>query len=82
MQHQKLSVEELWTSSPPSEANSASLIDYMADVSRDSFFFADYHNFAPSRKDYREKFGKKPYISPPVRWQWCVIIPQALANEL
>ena len=41
-------------------------------VSRDSFFYADYHSFAKFRNDYFEKFKKQPYVSPPVRWQWQV----------
>jgi hypothetical protein len=42
----------------------------MKDVSRDSFFYEDYDNFEALRKDYRDKFERDAYVSPPVRWQW------------
>ncbi|KAF1850932.1 amidase signature enzyme [Cucurbitaria berberidis CBS 394.84] len=70
VQHERISFDEAWKSQPPLEAKDATLAEYMRDVSRDSFFFEDYHNFGPFREDYRHKFGKDPYISPPVRWQW------------
>lgn len=70
VQHERVSFEELWKSNPPSQAEGATLLNYMRDVSRDSFFYEDYHNFDSFRKDYKDKFGKDPYISPPVRWQW------------
>jgi hypothetical protein len=69
----KVSFEEAWTTSPPPEAHGQSMKEYMKDASRDSFFYADYHNFATFRHDYESKFNKTPYISPPVRWQWYVI---------
>jgi hypothetical protein len=65
-----ISFEEAWEKDPPKQANGASLSDYMKDVSRDSFFYEDYHNFEAFRKDYRDKFRRDAYISPPVRWQW------------
>jgi hypothetical protein len=69
---QKISFEELWRTNPPSEAHGQSLAEYMKDASRDSFFYEDYHNFNGFREDYRQKFQKNAYISPPVRWQWYV----------
>lgn len=70
VEHQAISFEEAWGKAPPEQANGESLSDYMKDVSRDSFFYEDYHNFDAFRKDYREKFGRNAYISAPVRWQW------------
>ncbi|KAF2831281.1 amidase signature enzyme [Ophiobolus disseminans] len=70
VKHEKVSFEEIWKTNPPSQANGASLLTYMKDASRDSFFYEGYHNFAAFRQDYKTKFGKDAYISPPVRRQW------------
>ncbi|KAF2108478.1 amidase signature domain-containing protein [Lophiotrema nucula] len=70
IRHQRLSFNEVWVTNPPVEANGASLQEYMKDVSRNSFFYEDYHNFDKFREDYRMEFDKEPYVSPPVRWQW------------
>lgn len=70
VKHERVSFDEAWESNPPSEANGESLEEYMKDASRDSFFYVDYHNFDPFREDYKQKYGRDAYISPPVRWQW------------
>ncbi|KAI8940908.1 hypothetical protein NX059_002166 [Plenodomus lindquistii] len=70
IKHQKLSFEEVWAADPPHEADGATLTEYMKDASRDSFFYADYQNFASFRHEYRAEFGKDAYLSPPVKWQW------------
>jgi len=75
IRHQNISFEKAWQANPPQHANGASLPEYMKDVSRDSFFYEDYHNFNPFRKGYKEKYGKDAYISPPVRWQWYTATP-------
>jgi len=67
---EKISFDEAWDANPPKEANGQSLQEYMKDVSRNSFFYEDYHNFNQFRTDYKEKYSKEAYISPPVRWQW------------
>lgn len=41
-----------------------------AEVCRNSFFHDDYHSLDAFRSDYDKRFGKQPYVSPPVRWQW------------
>lgn len=48
--------------------NHAELIGFK--VSRNSFFYDDYHNFDIFRNEYTSRYGKQPYVSPPVRWQW------------
>jgi hypothetical protein len=70
IKHKQISFEEAWQTNPPSEANGEPLSVYMKDVSRDSFFYEDYHSFDAFRSDYRNQFGRDAYISPPVRWQW------------
>ncbi|KAJ8110763.1 hypothetical protein OPT61_g6474 [Boeremia exigua] len=70
IKHKQVSFEEAWEANPPSEANGESLSVYMKDVSRNSFFYEDYHNFDTFRSDYRNRFMRDAYISPPVRWQW------------
>jgi hypothetical protein len=72
VEHKKLSFEQVWHDDPPSEAKGETLMEYMKEVSRDSFFYEDYHNFDAFRKEYRDKFGRDAYTSPPVRWQWYV----------
>ncbi|KAF2205659.1 amidase signature enzyme [Delitschia confertaspora ATCC 74209] len=67
---ERISFDESWDSVPPPEAGGLRLQEYMKDASRDSFFYEDYHNFGLFRQEYHDKFGKAPYISPPVRWQW------------
>ncbi|KAK0701218.1 amidase signature domain-containing protein [Apiosordaria backusii] len=67
---EKVSFNDLWESTTPGAANGLSLQEFMKDASRNSFFYDDYHSFDKFRADYFEKFGKRPYISPPVRWQW------------
>jgi hypothetical protein len=66
----KVSFNQAWDADPPLEANGASLQEYMKDVSRDTFFYEDCHNFDQFREDYRRKYKKEAYVSPPVRWQW------------
>ncbi|KAF2690062.1 hypothetical protein K458DRAFT_383194 [Lentithecium fluviatile CBS 122367] len=68
--HERISFDGVWKANPPSEANGDFLQEYMKDASRDSFFYEDYHSFDAFRADYKHKFGKDAYISPPVRWQW------------
>ena len=70
VKHERISFKEAWQTNPPWQADGQSLPEYMKDASRDSFFYADYHNFNSFRNDYKDKFGKDAYISPPVRWQW------------
>ncbi|KAK4222507.1 amidase signature domain-containing protein [Podospora fimiseda] len=68
--HEKVSFNELWNSTTPEAAKGLSLQEFMRDASRNSFFHDDYHSFDKFRADYFAKFGKQPYVSPPVRWQW------------
>ncbi|CAG8957725.1 hypothetical protein HYFRA_00000061 [Hymenoscyphus fraxineus] len=70
IKHQKLSFKDTWNADPPKEAHGESFEEYMKDACRNSFFYDDYHHFDKFREDYREKFSKDPYVSPPVRWQW------------
>jgi hypothetical protein len=70
VRHNAISFEEAWEKDPPKNANGVSLSEYLKDVSRDSFFYEDYHNIEAFRKDYRDKFDRNAYVSPPVRWQW------------
>ncbi|CAG8984269.1 hypothetical protein HYALB_00010694 [Hymenoscyphus albidus] len=70
IKHQKLSFKDIWNADPPKEAHGESFEEYMKDACRNSFFYEDYHHFDKFREDYREKFSKDPYVSPPVRWQW------------
>lgn len=66
----KVSFDQLWAENPPKAANGLGLQEYMKDVSRDSFFYEDHHKFDTFRQQYHDAFGKTPYVSPPVRWQW------------
>ncbi|EED16514.1 conserved hypothetical protein [Talaromyces stipitatus ATCC 10500] len=70
VKHVEMSFDEVWDANPPADAKGASLLEYMKDAGRDSFFYSDYHHFDQFRKDYHDKFGKRPYVSPPVKWQW------------
>jgi hypothetical protein len=70
VKHQNISFDQAWENDPPAEAGTVGLQDYMRDVSRDSFFYEDYHNFDEFREEYRQEFGKEAYVSPPVRRQW------------
>lgn len=68
--HERISFEQAWKSAPPPDANGDAL--YMKDACRNSFFYDDYHNLDSFRDQYRAKFKKDPYVSPPVRWQWSI----------
>ncbi|KAL8713070.1 MAG: hypothetical protein Q9220_002930 [cf. Caloplaca sp. 1 TL-2023] len=70
IEHEKVSLTSLWKTSPPKEAKEHSLDDYMERACRDAFFYDDYHNFDRFRHDYKNRFIKEPYVSPPVRRQW------------
>jgi hypothetical protein len=67
---ERMSFEGTRDLEPPPEAGNLSIQEYMKNASRDSFFYDDYHNFDQFRQDYLDKFGRTPYVSPPVRWQW------------
>ncbi|KAG6366059.1 hypothetical protein INS49_000235 [Diaporthe citri] len=69
IKHETVSFNELWSNCPPKAAGGMSLEGYMKDVCRNSFFFDDYHNFESFRDEYTQRYGKQPYVSPPVRWQ-------------
>ncbi|KAF2230781.1 amidase signature enzyme [Viridothelium virens] len=70
VQQDKISIERLWNSHQPPEAQRSSFQEYMHLACRNSFFYDDFHNFEQFRNDYRLKFSKEPYVSPRVRWQW------------
>lgn len=61
-----------WDMHSPLEAQGCSLTEFMELACLDSFFYEDYHNFVPFIRGYKGKYGKTPYFSPPVRWQWLV----------
>jgi hypothetical protein len=70
IKHERVSFNDAWATHPPSEAVGKSLQDYMRNASRDAFFYEDYHNFDAFRAQYKHRFNKNAYVSPPVRWQW------------
>lgn len=70
VERRTVSFDALWDTSPPAEANSQSLQEYMKYACRNSFFHDDYHNFDQFREDYFKRYAKTPYISPPVHRQW------------
>jgi len=41
-----------------------------------------YHNFDSFRSDYREKFGKKPYVSPSHGARWQVYMSPSVPDSL
>ncbi|KAH8780104.1 amidase signature domain-containing protein [Diaporthe sp. PMI_573] len=58
IRHEKVSFNELWSISPPKAAGNLSLEDYMKDVSRNSFFYDDYHNFESFRDEYTQRYER------------------------
>ena len=66
----RINLSELWTQSSPKEAKGQGLHEYLEDVGRDTFLYANYHSGAAFRDEYREKFGKKPFVSKFVQWRW------------
>ncbi|KAG8529751.1 uncharacterized protein KY384_005232 [Bacidia gigantensis] len=67
---ERIKLSELWGQSPPKEAKGQSLHEYLKDVGRDTFLYANYHSGTGFPYTYREKFGKNPFVTKLVQWRW------------
>lgn len=84
----EISLSETWSSMPPAAAGSETLDEFLDEVSCSRYpsicyvipsqagwapvFYDAYHNLDTFREDYKERFDKKPYVTPYNRWKWLV----------
>ena len=66
---QRISFRDLWTQHPPQEAKGQSLHNFLENVGKNSFLYANYHSAAGFRDEYRRRFGKAPYVSAFLQWR-------------
>lgn len=79
---------ERWSQCPPEEAGGKPLKEFLTKVSFVEilntqiysagqsayypFFYDGYHEYDQFRDDYRQRFGKEPYVGPYMRFRWSV----------
>ncbi|KAL9100822.1 MAG: hypothetical protein Q9163_003852 [Psora crenata] len=61
---------ELWSQCPPVEAGGKPLKVFLSKSGYYPFFYDGYHEYDQFRDDYRQVFGKEPYVSPYMRFRW------------
>ena len=76
----RIQLSELWAQSPPKEAEGQGMHEYLDDVGRDTFLYANYHSGTAFHDRYCKKFGKKPFSSKFVQWRWKV--GSTISNEV
>lgn len=65
----KLSIRNLWESSPP-EGASSDIEEYLQDVIAHAYYYSYYHASDDFRDEYQERFGHQPYVIPFVKQRW------------
>ncbi|KAL8899111.1 MAG: hypothetical protein Q9207_006362 [Kuettlingeria erythrocarpa] len=68
----RIDLEALWAQAPPEKANGQGMHQYLEEVGKNTFLYANYHSGAAFRKSYQERLGKKPFVSKFVEWRWKV----------
>ena len=67
---ERFSINYLWARKPPAAAEGQGLYEFLEAVGKDSFLYANYHSAATFRDEYRQRFGKAPFVNPFVQWRW------------
>ncbi|KAF4949553.1 hypothetical protein FGADI_8851 [Fusarium gaditjirri] len=68
-----VNVGKIWEKSPPPEASNEEMQAYMQKAPFRSWCYDYYHSFDNFRDEYKQKFGKKPFIeaTPQFFWNEC-----------
>ena len=66
---ERISLNALWAQTPPNEAQGQGMHEYLEDVGRDTFLYANYQSGTAFRDTYRKKYGKTPFVSKYVQWR-------------
>ncbi|MCJ1461355.1 hypothetical protein MMC28_011737 [Mycoblastus sanguinarius] len=61
---------ERWSQCPPEEAGGKPLKEFLSKSGYYPFFYDGYHEYDQFRDDYRQVFGKEPYVGPYMRFRW------------
>ncbi|KAJ5811409.1 amidase [Penicillium riverlandense] len=70
VKHTKISLIELWTQTAPAGLHDRALVDFLRGIAGKVNVFDGYHSFDDFRREYSEKFGKEPYLSPTQKERW------------
>ncbi|KAL6806958.1 amidase signature domain-containing protein [Trichoderma sp. SZMC 28013] len=66
----KIRLSDAWDAHPPKEANGQTLEEYMKEAPFSSFCSDFYHEYQDFRGDYKNKFGREPYVEATPRFRW------------
>ncbi|KAJ4863587.1 amidase domain-containing protein [Trichoderma breve] len=66
----KMRLSDAWDAHPPKEANGQTLEDHMKEAPFSSFCSDFYHEYEDFRSDYKNKFGREPYVEATPRFRW------------
>ncbi|OTA05196.1 hypothetical protein A9Z42_0058720 [Trichoderma parareesei] len=66
---ERVRISETWDANPPDDTKQ-SLQEYMKEAPFNSFCYDFYHEYAGFRSDYKEKYGRQPYIEATPRFRW------------
>ncbi|KKO99570.1 hypothetical protein THAR02_08332 [Trichoderma harzianum] len=66
----KMRLSDAWDAQPPKEANGQTLEEYMKEAPFSSFCSDFYHEYQDFRGDYKNKFGREPYVEATPRFRW------------
>ena len=64
------SIADLWTASPPEEAEKESLDEFIDYAASPDFFFDGFHEYEAFRQDYERQKARSPYVTPYMQWKW------------
>ncbi|KAL8833573.1 MAG: hypothetical protein Q9170_004188 [Blastenia crenularia] len=65
-----IDVRALWAQDPPKEAHGQGMHEYLENVGRDTFLYANYHSGIAFRDQYFKVSGRKSFASKFVQWRW------------
>ncbi|KAL7808789.1 hypothetical protein V8C44DRAFT_350817 [Trichoderma aethiopicum] len=65
----RVRLSEAWDANPPNDTKQ-SLDEYMKEAPFSSFCYEFYHEYADFRSQYKDKFGRQPYIEATPRFRW------------
>ncbi|KAL7811974.1 amidase signature enzyme [Trichoderma gracile] len=66
---ERVRISETWNANPPDDTTQ-SLQEYMKEAPFSSFCYDFYHEFSEFRSQYKEKYGRQPYIEATPRFRW------------
>ncbi|KAF1954360.1 amidase signature enzyme [Byssothecium circinans] len=70
IQHTRISLLEEWSRTAPENLRNTALTEYLGMSAIHVNTYYVYHSFDHFRREYPEKFGKQPYVSPAHKARW------------